>query len=193
LNEDNAEDWVVLGHHGTTADQADAIVATGFKIKKNRYDWLGHGVYFFERAPRRALAWAEDNLSEAEACVVAANIALSDHCLDLGELDGTATLEGFFEEYQETYGEEHVGTLKETFGNRELSCAVINWCCNRMSESGWEIHALRAPFEEGEPLFVHPTGSPTVRLKKMSHVQIAVRDCSLILKTWRENKLATKG
>lgn len=54
---------VVLGYHGCDADFADSILLgkvqiQDWKTSENDYDWLGHGVYFWEHAPERALAWA---------------------------------------------------------------------------------------------------------------------------------------
>lgn len=174
------DDWVVLGHHGTTRERADAIFDSGFKIKQNHYDWLGHGVYFFERAPVRAKAWAEQRFGDNEACVVAADIALNGNCWDFGDLPGTKLLEEFFEQYLEEYGINHVESLKETFGNRELTCRVINYACTRLRENNRPVYVLRAPFEEGRPIFSHPRGTPTAKMRNMSHVQIAVRDCRVI-------------
>jgi len=43
---------VVLGYHGCDAEFADSILSGETKIRdwkesRNRYDWLGHGVYFW--------------------------------------------------------------------------------------------------------------------------------------------------
>lgn len=47
-------------YHGTTKELADKIlVERRFKISRNPYDWLGAGVYFYQDAPIKALAWAD--------------------------------------------------------------------------------------------------------------------------------------
>ena len=55
---------IVLGYHGCTAEFAEAILRGEVAIRDwlpsmNPYDWLGHGIYFWEYAPERARAWEE--------------------------------------------------------------------------------------------------------------------------------------
>lgn len=38
---------IFIGYHGTTQDNANTIMATGFIPSQNHNDWLGHGIYFF--------------------------------------------------------------------------------------------------------------------------------------------------
>src|SRR5579863_9508112 len=50
---------LVVGYHGTSATHAEVIVREGlFQPSENDYDWLGHGIYFWEEAPCRAWRWA---------------------------------------------------------------------------------------------------------------------------------------
>jgi hypothetical protein len=51
----------VLGYHGCDRDIAEEVLSGKFALapSKNEYDWLGHGVYFWEHNPRRALEWAK--------------------------------------------------------------------------------------------------------------------------------------
>ncbi len=186
-------DRLVLGHHGTTTERADAIFDSGFKAKRNEYDWLGHGVYFFENSPTRAMAWANEQHPDSNVCVMAAEIALGRNCLDLADPDGVTVLESFFKHYVATFGKEHVAGLKETSGNRQFSCRVINWCCKRMAENGWDIHVIRSPFEEGDYVFSDPDGKlPTALLRKLTHIQLAVRDCCAIRRFWLDDQLAAE-
>src|SRR2546426_9818552 len=54
------DERVVVAFHGTSADQVETILASGaFTPSRNDYDWLGHGVYFWEHAPLRAWQWAK--------------------------------------------------------------------------------------------------------------------------------------
>src|SRR4051812_26132769 len=52
----------VLGYHGCDEAVARKVVAGSERLtpSKNDYDWLGHGQYFWEDSPTRALRWAED-------------------------------------------------------------------------------------------------------------------------------------
>ena len=52
---------------------------------------------------------------------------------------------------------------------------MINWYCERSAEEGLRIHSVRAIFEEGDPIF------EASAIRSLSHVQIAVRDPSVIL------------
>jgi hypothetical protein len=51
----------VLGFHGCDRKTADRVVGTGkhLRLSRNDYDWLGHGVYFWENDPLRARQWAK--------------------------------------------------------------------------------------------------------------------------------------
>ena len=60
-------------------------------------------------------------------------------------------------------------------GNRARDCAVINWYCERAAEEGLQVRSVRAIFEEGDPIF------EASAIRAQSHVQIAVRDPSVIL------------
>ena len=46
----------VLGFHGCDQKTAERVVSTGRHLQpsRNDYDWLGHGVYFWENDPLRA-------------------------------------------------------------------------------------------------------------------------------------------
>jgi hypothetical protein len=68
------------GYHGTSMDQASAIVETVFNPSSNEYDWLGKGIYFWQDAPKRAWQWAQsvrENLA-----VVKSRLRLNSGCLD---------------------------------------------------------------------------------------------------------------
>ena len=65
----------VTGFHGTSRASAGSILANGFDLSRNEYDWLGEGVYFFQDAPQRALDWARERFGR-EAAVVMAMIDL---------------------------------------------------------------------------------------------------------------------
>lgn len=48
----------LVGYHGTSLGTALRIVnrVQGFRWSERDYDWLGAGIYFWEFAPRQALA-----------------------------------------------------------------------------------------------------------------------------------------
>lgn len=79
---------VVLGYHGCDRQFADGLIAGAIPVEdwlpsQNPYDWLGHGIYFWEHGPRRALRWSK---SRVKPGVVGAVIQLG-KCL---EFDGSS-------------------------------------------------------------------------------------------------------
>lgn len=52
---------LVIAYHGCDAATRDAVIQKGgqLKIQPKDYDWLGHGIYFWEHGPARALEWAK--------------------------------------------------------------------------------------------------------------------------------------
>lgn len=71
----------VFGYHGTSREKALEIIDRGFNLSTNNYDWLGTGVYFFQDAPVRALAWAKERYSDSPA-VIKSELVL-ENCIDL--------------------------------------------------------------------------------------------------------------
>lgn len=51
---------LVLGFHGCDESVATAVVNNHKNLKEsnNKYDWLGHGIYFWEYSPDRAMEFA---------------------------------------------------------------------------------------------------------------------------------------
>lgn len=73
----------VLGFHGCDIDTANNLISgktTHLKHSENNYDWLGHGIYFWEGDPTRTHEWAL--ASHKKPAVLGAIIDLR-HCLDL--------------------------------------------------------------------------------------------------------------
>jgi hypothetical protein len=168
----------VTGFHGTTQERAQTILAEGFQPSANDHDWIGHGVYFWERAPRRAWDWAAERYPGDDPCVVAAAIELRD-CLDLVDTPAMKLLARFFDMYVERQGEEVVAGIRQTFGARRLDCEVLNFAAAELASLGHDVKLIRAPFEEGTPIFDRP-GLPASQLRGLSHVQIVVRDVSVL-------------
>lgn len=92
----------VLGYHGTSREKALEIIDRGFNLSTNDYDWLGTGVYFFQDAPVRALAWAKERYPDSPA-VIKSELVL-ENCIDLLDIAWNPvireTYEMFVLEYQ---------------------------------------------------------------------------------------------
>jgi ribulose-5-phosphate 4-epimerase/fuculose-1-phosphate aldolase len=51
---------LILGFHGTDQSIVDDVLngKGDLKERDNVYDWLGHGIYFWDNSPSRAMDWA---------------------------------------------------------------------------------------------------------------------------------------
>lgn len=52
----------VLGFHGTEESLVDKVVAgktDHLKKSDGKFEWLGHGIYFWENDPQRGMEWAQ--------------------------------------------------------------------------------------------------------------------------------------
>lgn len=75
---------IVVGFHGCDRAVFDFVIKNGSSISssENDYDWLGHGVYFWEGSYERALDWAKDSNKITKPAVIGAFIKLG-NCIDL--------------------------------------------------------------------------------------------------------------
>ena len=97
------EPIVVTGYHGTSVEAAERILTEGFKPSQNQWEWLGHGVYFWQDAPLRAYEWGREWLKrrgyDGPVAVVAAEILLVDF-MDLLDQQGMRLLRGLTADFQ---------------------------------------------------------------------------------------------
>jgi hypothetical protein len=183
---------IILGYHGTKAGEAAAfakkllvgdIAVDEWRPSENEFDWLGHGIYFWEHSPERARRWAGP-----DGVVIGAVIQLG-NCLDLTDLRQTELLAFSFGILKKGYEETNLELPQNTgrdFGNRKLDCLVINNVtalvipgAGEHENRGREVQTVRGAFEEGEEAF------PGAVLKKETHIQVAVRDRQCILGIFR--------
>jgi len=166
---------VVVGFHGTRSDRAVEIVRTGnFVPSKNDYDWLGHGVYFWEYAPKRAWQWAREKFG-IDAAVVEAQIELG-FCLDLTDIGFTDNLRDAYQGLREAWARTGRQLPVNKRKARCLDCLVINYLCGVILP---DCDTVRAPFLEGDPIY---DGSA---LLTQSHLQLVVRNSTCIRKPLR--------
>jgi hypothetical protein len=182
--------WVtteIEGFHGTTLAFAESILREGFKSRDKDYDWLGDGVYFFQDGPYRAREWAQDwavRKYGGEAVVVGATISLQRATLmDLIDIDWPERLKTFYVEYLQYCLLNRKPIPKqnpEESGAHYLDRDVVNQAVLHWGRNGTPIRAVRAAFEEGEPVYEDSA------IYDRAQVQISIRDVSLIRKTWIE-------
>ncbi len=169
-----------LGYHGTTEDRAENILTEGFKTSLNNYDWIGNGVYFFERAHVLAGEWADKHYPEQRNSVIEARIDLID-VLELSDTPGALLVSDAYNQYYTRHGKDGMKALNQTAGARRADCAIINRLCIEAEENGQTVRVVRCPFQEGEPAWKDPEGElqPSA-IYVGGHVQLAVRDPDLI-------------
>ncbi len=179
---------LVIGFHGCDKSVVDKVIAGEDNLiaSTNDYDWLGHGIYFWENNETRALQYAHEMLkrgssSVKQPAVIGAVIDLG-YCMDL-----TDSL--YLDELKEAY---HI--LKETcvltgadlpqntdIGKskdklmRRLDCAVIE-TEHQINEEAKErpFDSVKGVFWEGNELF------PGAGFTEKNHIQICVRNPNCI-------------
>ncbi len=175
----------ILGFHGCDAAVGEDILRGNephLRWSEKKYDWLGHGIYFWEGNPTRAQEWALHRQGEgkiAEPFVLGAIIDLR-HCLDLfdsGALSEVRTAHGELKKIFEAAGKpmpSNVGTTPDRAG-RQLDCAVMNYMHEyRQQRKEEEYDSVRAPFLEGRRLYAG------AGFRSQNHIQICVRNESCI-------------
>ena len=169
---------IVLGYHGCEPAFADALLRGELPIEawessQNPYDWLGHGIYFWEFAPERAKIWG------GKGGIIGAVIQLG-VCLDFTDVAHTDLLAEGFERIKAVHRRRGKPLPKNKGKRRDLDCLVINnvvaWT---EKQRRLRFQTVRCPFLEGEPAF------PGSAIFRESHVQIAVRDTRCILGVFR--------
>ncbi|MFS4457294.1 hypothetical protein [Maribacter sp. 2304DJ31-5] len=190
---------LLIGFHGCDESIRDALLTRPHYIHKSErpFDWLGHGVYFWENNYDRALAWAKDKARRGEIkkpSVIGAVISLK-HCFDLLDnqfIDALVTYYNLMVEYYNTIGKnipENKDAKFDKFKDkliRELDCAVLEFMHQKISEkiekdvreNGFStfknFDSVRGVFTEGGPAF------EGAGIQKKSHIQICIRNPNCI-------------
>ncbi len=179
----------VLGFHGCDQSVVDRVVSGHAQLRpsENDYDWLGHGVYFWENDPARALEYAEmlrDHPRRGQGkiikpAVLGAVINLG-HCLNLMErtaLESVRLAYDTLKESVESAGADLPVNSPATAGGNELllrrlDCAVIQML--HQDNTGRAFDTVRGLFFEGSELY------PNAGFRARNHIQICVRNPNCI-------------
>jgi hypothetical protein len=172
----------VTGYHGTRKDVAQQILDSGFKRSENNWEWLGHGVYFWQDGPTRAREWARTWLArqgyDGPIAVMGARISLRGF-VDLLDQEGMRLLVDAAATYQQELQAANKSLTNRPPLNR-LDCALFNFSTNWLTSLGMKLRGYRAACVEGEPITPH---SP---IYDCSHVQLAVTSTKAIRRVWIE-------
>ncbi|WP_269543004.1 hypothetical protein [Cerasicoccus fimbriatus] len=170
-----------LGYHGCKSSVAEKVFAgSELRPSRERYDWLGHGIYFWEDNPHRALEWAKERKYDQPA-VIGAVIRFG-NCLNLIDSEYLAEVARTHESLVSYWKnlEEFDLTIPENKGKdaklRYLDCFVFEWLHSTREENSLPSYdTVRGFFSEGEPLY------PGAGLNKQDHIQICVRNLDCIV------------
>ncbi len=169
----------VLGFHGAEKSTVDKVVKqqkrTHLDHSTKSYDWLGHGVYFWENDPARGLEWAASGKKNGKIKtpdVVGAIIDLG-RCLDLTTQTGLLEVKLAFNVYKDLMHEAELPMATNHKGEdrvlRDLDCAVIETLHLMRQDEGLPPYdSIRAAFPEDAPLY---TGAG---FRAKNHIQLCV-------------------
>lgn len=176
----------VIGYHGCEVSFAHDVLLGNmsfdqWKPSENIWDWLGHGIYFWEHSPHRELRWAREHF--AKPAVLGGVLQLG-KCFDLLDESITTLLSD---------GYNQLVTLMASLGKdlpkntgiegkmRKLDCLVINDCLDHLSQQGVQYDTVRGAFIEGEPAY------PGAGFARETHIQVAVRNPACLLGVFLPN------
>lgn len=179
---------IILAFHGCDQSVCQKIVndpKSSLKESRNNYDWLGHGMYFWENNPARALEYANflrDNPGRSnnpinKPAVLGAVINLG-YCLDLVDSQSLQILKIGYEILKMTKEKSEFEALQNKAGKdskelllRYLDCAVIETICEyQENKTERKFDSVRGVFLEGQEIY------PNAGFRDKNHMQIAIRN-----------------
>lgn len=169
---------LVLAFHGCDKSVFEEVIYKGGQLKKsqNAYDWLGHGIYFWEQNYHRAYEWAKKSPRVKDPAVIGAVIDLG-YCLNLTDSASADILRKGFEILKircDATGIElpENKPLKKTDADillRDLDCAVIQQIHDFKKETeGDDYDSVRGIFVEGDAPY------PGSCFSEKTHVQLCI-------------------
>jgi hypothetical protein len=175
----------ILGFHGCEKSVGESILSGAvphLRPSEKAWDWLGHGIYFWEGNIARAWEWAygrKDAGKIDEPYVIGAIIDLR-HCLDLFDRQAMnqvaathATVVDMFNKRGDPLPV-NKGKTPDNAG-RNLDCLIMNNLHDfRLGSKQPEYDSVRGPFLEGDPIY------DGAGFRSHSHIQICVRKTACI-------------
>ena len=190
----------VIGYHGTGLSAALRVVnrIDGFTPSERDHDWLGKGVYFWEYAPKQALAWArlrqrqyakkaiktaDDERRTTEPLAVVACMIRLGFCLDLTEPENIRTMQDIFNDYKANLELAGESLPTNTRQYRRLDRAVFEYAYTFLQNTDpiSKVDTARGvyvPTKKANRLW---EGS---WISRDTHIQLCVRSPASILGTW---------
>ncbi len=194
---------IVVGFHGCDRSTLEKVIQQNIHLSssENKYDWLGHGIYFWEGSYERALNWARNSSKVSNPAVIGAFIRLG-NCLDLLDTEKIDYLKLGYEIL-----EKEVTALNKALPknksfrngisfNRELDCQVIqriHWFNNQQIAQSLNlqdiegkkmieiqrhpnfIDSVRGMFPEGDEVY------PGAGFLSQNHIQLCIVNPNCII------------
>lgn len=182
--------YKIRAYHVTEQTNGTSILATGFNRSRNSYDWLGYGIYFYQEAPKFAIHWATKERVEGaftDPCLLGIDIEYRGFLdlLDYGQIDILrAVYDGLSKKAGKRFSK--IKSKQKPFivggppSGHALDRYVIEAAARLLQKQGIAIRAVRAVFLSGQPIY------DKSHLTDREHIQIAVRDPSLLSAPWQE-------
>jgi hypothetical protein len=176
----------VLGYHGCDAAVAERVFAGNDSLTSsaNDYDWLGHGVYFWEHNAQRAYEFACEirhrrGTQKLRHPAVVGAIIDPGFCLNLLDSRFIETLRQAYDDLVLLNREAREPLPRNSGGKdrlfRRLDCAVIELLhATRQERNEPPFDTVRAVFVEGHPIY------RTAGFNAKNHVQLCVRNMACI-------------
>lgn len=168
---------LTIGFHGCDRSVFENVIIKGNSLKKsvNDYDWLGHGIYFWEYNHERALEWAKNSPKIKNPAVIGAVIDLG-YCLNLTDNScinllkkGYELLKLRCEEGNIELPENKISKKTSDILLRNLDCAVIQQIHDyNDAVKNPPFDSVRGIFEEGEPPY------KGAAFREKTHVQLCI-------------------
>ena len=167
---------IVFGFHGCSVDTFSKVIYEHQNLvaSTNDYDWLGHGIYFWENNYDRALLWAKNKFLD-KAKVIGAAIDLG-YCLNVTDYTSNEVLKSGYDNlkiYYEISGTKLPinGKENDTGGIllRPLDCAVIQLIHKMRKNANYEPYdSVRGVFTEGDKVY------PGSAFREKTHIQLCI-------------------
>lgn len=168
---------LVLGFHGCSKETMETLVCKNGSMKnsRNKYDWLGNGMYFWENSYQRAYDWARNKYDESDASVVGAVICLG-RCLNLTDYHSSDILRRGYEMLEarcNAVGKDMPSNGKKNKNGdvllRDLDCAVIQQIHDYHRQQNLPAYdSVRGIFVEGGVAY------PGAEFQEKTHIQLCV-------------------
>jgi hypothetical protein len=181
---------IIFGYHGCDENVVKMVLDGGIlRPSINAYDWLGNGIYFWERSAVRARRWALEmvsipNTTIRKPAVIGAVINLG-HCLDLADPEGAELVGIAYHDLLKRFDLKRITPPRNKGVEskaRFLDCAVMNHLHDLNEEAGLPpFDSVRGFFNEGAPVY------PTAGLRTLDHVQVCLRNPACITGFFRPN------